>query len=173
MKKYFKKALLSVTLISTLGLSSNVIAAEKELSNEVQPAAIDLNGYEYIHSTAKTGVRISWEHEHMNPNNVTAAVTRSVSRELNASATVSATSSFKIMQQKVGFTAEVSLGTSKTTTTSITWNVPANSTYLLRFGSRYAQATGKENYWSNGSLIRTKSVSGNWTYRSYSDSIKQ
>lgn len=157
-------------MLSSLILGNSVSAAETAIT----PAAVDMNGYEYVHSSGtKNNKTIDWTHIHTNPSGVTATVTRSVERSLYSTATVSAESSFKMMEQKVGVTAELSLGGSSTRTTSVSWNLPANSTYQLRFGSYYGTASGKENYWVNGKIKSTKSVTGKWTHGSFSDSVKQ
>ncbi|SOC44954.1 hypothetical protein [Ureibacillus acetophenoni] len=164
-KNKLKSVVLSVTLIASLGLSTNAQASE------ITPMAIDLNGYEYIHNWGTTGQEVTWQHEATNPSGITSAVTRSVSREKYSSGTYSANATFKGMQWEVGVSAEVSDGESITETTSVTWNIPPNSTYLLRFGSKFGQASGTEKYWSNGIVLRSKTVSGKWTYMSFHDSI--
>lgn len=96
----------------------------------------------------------------------------SVSRQAYANANVSVSSTFNAMVEQVGVSAEVSWGTSVTKTTTISWTIPAYSTYTLRYGSRWVKAYGKENYYSRGTLVNSKSVSGQWTYEGYSDSIR-
>lgn len=163
-----KTILLSIIFFASLSFSTNALAAT------VSPNYIDFTGYEYVHSTGSTNHKeVSWQHLHTNPLGVTASVSYAVSRTKYSNANVSVESSFNVMVTKVGVSAEVGWGKSSTETTTVTWYLPANSTYLLRYGNMYAQASGTENYWSRGNLISSKSVSGKWTYMGWSDSIKQ
>jgi len=139
----------------------------------VSSQAIDFTGYEYIHSTDSKGLTIDWKHTHVNNKSATDTVSYSVSREAYASANVSVAETFNAMVSEVGVSAEVGWGSRITKTTTISWTIPARSTYTLRYGSRWAKALGTEKYWYRGNVVSSKSVNGQWTYEGYSDSIKQ
>ncbi|MFC0296010.1 hypothetical protein [Geobacillus jurassicus] len=140
---------------------------------EINPTYIPYDGYEYVHSTDTKGLTIYWTHTHVNNKSTTDTVSHTVKREAYATATVSSSSTFNEMILAVGISTEVSLGARVEKTTTVTWTIPPYSTYTLRYGSRWVKATGKENYYSRGTLISSKTVSGQWTYEGYSDSIKQ
>jgi hypothetical protein len=142
-------------------------------AEEIGVKAIDFTGYEYIHSTDSKGLTIYWQHTHKNNKSTTDTVSYTVSRQAYANANVSSSGTFNAMVGAVGVSAEVGLGTSVTKSTTVTWTIPAYSTYTLRYGSRYAKASGTEKYWYRGNVVSSKSVSGQWTYEGYSDSIKQ
>lgn len=135
--------------------------------------AIDLNGYEYIHSYATRDNKLEFSHLHENTGTSEDSVNYTVSVTQSASATVSASASFDIMIAKAGFSAEVQLGVSRTKSLSVTWTIPPKSKYLLRAGSSWIKASGTENRWYNGKIVSTKSVTGDWTYTSWSDKVKQ
>jgi len=175
LKKYRKfLSVIFMTLILILQFGGTAVnAAELDEDDSISINNIDINGYEYVHSSRTLSTKIDWQHYHSNPKSTTDTVSRSVSRTVNTTANVSVNSTFNAMTAKVGYQAEVGLGVSTTRTTTVTWTIPARSTYVLRYGSRVAAARGTENYWGNGRLLSSKSVNGNWTYMAYSDSIKQ
>ncbi|KAF0995883.1 hypothetical protein [Geobacillus sp. TFV-3] len=140
---------------------------------EINPTYIPYDGYEYVHNIDTKGLTIYWTHTHVNNKPTADTVSHTVTREAYATANVSASSTFKEMVMEVGISTEVGLGARMQKTTTVTWTIPPYSTYTLRYGSRWVKATGKENYYSRGTLISSKTVSGQWTYEGYSDSIKQ
>ncbi|TCS78625.1 hypothetical protein [Tepidibacillus fermentans] len=169
LKKKIIKFISTGILTGLIGLhTANGASAEV-----IRPKSIDFSGYEYIHSTDSRGLTIYWQHTHVNNKPTTDTVSYSVSRQAYSSANVSVSSTFNAMVEQVGVSTEVSLGASVTKITTISWTIPAYSTYTLRYGSRWAKASGVERYWYRGNIVSSKYVSGQWTYEGYSDSIKQ
>ncbi|MDM5352380.1 hypothetical protein QUF65_16165 [Lysinibacillus sphaericus] len=139
----------------------------------ITPRANDMTGYEYIHSSSSRNNQLEFQHLAKNPSSATDSVSYSVAVTQSSSANVATSATFKSMVAEVGVSTQVELGTSTTKTLSITWSIPANSNYLLRAGSSWVQASGTEKRWSAGKVISSKTVTGKWTYTSWSDKIKQ
>lgn len=60
------------------------------------------------------------------------------------------------MVAKVGVSAQVGLGTSRTKTITMTWTIPKKSKYLLRSGSQWIKASGTEQCRNNGKIVSKK-----------------
>lgn len=139
----------------------------------ITPYASDMSGYEYIHSSSSRNNQLEFQHLAKNPSSATDSVSYSVAVTQSSSANVATSATFKSMVAEVGVSTQVELGTSTTKTLSITWSIPAKSNYLLRAGSSWVQASGTEKLWSAGKVISSKTVTGKWTYTSWSDKVKQ
>ena len=147
--------------------------APLETLPSIAPYASDMSGYEYVHSSSSRNNQLEFQHLAKNPSSVTDSVSYSVAVTQSSSANVATSATFKSMVAEVGVSTQVELGTSTTKTLSITWSIPANSNYLLRAGSSWVQASGTEKLWSAGKVISSKTVTGKWTYTSWSDKVKQ
>lgn len=141
--------------------------------NDASPMANDMTGYEYIHSSTSKNKKTEFIHEATNPSNVTDTVSYSVAVTQSTSVNVTANATFNSMVAKVGVSTQVGLGTSRTKTITMTWTIPKKSKYLLRAGSQWIKASGTERRWNNGKIVSKKSVTGNWTYASWSDKVKK
>ncbi|WP_146553735.1 hypothetical protein [Rummeliibacillus sp. SL167] len=177
-----KKLLLATTTLSLLFLNASIgaSAAESEDYTEydvarpiISPYVIDLSGYEYIHSSTSKNKKVEFTHTHSNNSSSTDTVSYSVGVTQSTTANVTSNASFKTMVAEAGVSTQVGLGTTKTKTLTITWSIPAKTTYQLRAGSNWVKETGTEKLWNAGKVIKSKSVSGNWTYSSWSDKIKK
>lgn len=177
-----KKVLLATTMLSLLSLNAGMgaSAAEAEDYTEydvarpiISPYASDMSGYEYIHSTTSKNKKVEFTHTHSNSSSSTDTVSYSVGVTQSTTANVSTNATFKTMVGEAGVSYQVALGTTNTKTLTITWSVPAKTTYQLRAGSNWVKETGTEKLWSAGKVVSSKSVSGNWTYSSWSDKVKQ
>lgn len=176
------KKLISTILIAIIMLSGTVnVFAEKSNyreynvaslpTNSVEPRNVDMNGYEYVHSYHSVNQKQEFTHIHKNPKPTTDTVTHSVTVTESTTGNLSVNALIDKVIAKVGIGVQVGYGTTKSKTTSITWELPPNSTYMLRAGSNWVKAEGTENYWSNGKIVRSKNVSVNWTKSSWSDSV--
>lgn len=164
------RTVISITLILMIMFVSTTVS----LADTNQPKAIIKEGYFYYPSSKTTGiVNITWSHLHKNSSSTTDSVTYTTTRTQSSSANVSTNGVFKAMVAEVGVGYEVSWGTSRSVSTSITYGIPAYSTYLLRAGSLKSKAYGTEKLYERGVLKHTRSVSGEWTYRGYSDKIRK
>jgi len=187
-----KKMLLATSMLSLLSLNAVSSASAEEpvdFTNSedyteydnappvtlpsIAPRASDMSGYEYVHSSSSRNNQLEFQHLAKNPSSTTDSVSYSVAVTQSSSANVATSATFKSMVAEVGVSTQVQLGTSTTKTLSITWSIPANSNYLLRAGSSWVQASGTEKLWSAGKVIRSKTVTGKWTYTSWSDKVKQ
>lgn len=171
-KKFLGIALTALTLIGSTGLTfadSSSINKQIDIDSKAPP----LQGWVYHHSSKSTSYKINWSHLHKNPSSVTDSVSKSVSREKFASGTFGANANFKVLQQQVGLSAEVSLGGKSTSTTTVTYAIPPYSTYLCRYGSRTATGKGIEKYYVNGNVTKSRNSNATYSYGSYSDKVKQ
>lgn len=184
------KKLLPISLgLAMLTLSvpiSSVYASESEDYVEYDNAAnvvnnnggislfgLDLNGYEYLKSSTTKIKKTEYSHTHKNGGSGTDNVSYEVEVTRSSTATVSSTASFNAMVTKVDIGTQVGFGKTVTKKMNITWSIPAKSTYELRAGSNWVETRGTENYWSNGKLVESKTVSGKWTYSTWSDKVKK
>jgi len=182
-----RKVLLSSALFSLILVNGNFNAEAEEISEDYQefdvatmdnilgvsPYANDISGYEYIHSTTSKSKKTEFSHVHKNTGSGTDSVSYSVQISRATSANVSSSITFKGMVAEAGVATQVGLGTSTTKATTITWSIPGKKTYKLRAGSNWVKESGTEKLWSSGKVISSKSVSGNWTYGSWSDKVAQ
>lgn len=179
MKKVGKKLLMSIaTCAAVLSISTSSVfaASTSNLSNSgaiipqvtIIPGAPD--GYTYVHGGHTVGLkRVGWQHMASNTvGDLADSVTYTVSRTKSTSFTGSATASFDVMCVKAGVSAEISIGSSTTTTWSATFSIPPHTTNIIcEAGSLAASAYGTEYYVQDERLLSTRSVNGDWTYMSY------
>lgn len=148
MKKYIK--FLSVVFTAVILFlqfdGTAVNAVELDDDDPISINNIDMNGYEYVHSTRTLSTKIDWQHYHSNPKSTTDTVSHAVSRAVHTTANVTVNSTFDAMAAKVGLEAEVGRGVSTTRTTTVTWTIPGNSSFILKYGSKVVAARGTENY---------------------------
>ncbi|MGX9135856.1 hypothetical protein ACWV26_16060 [Rummeliibacillus sp. JY-2-4R] len=177
-----KKILLATAMVSLLSLNAGIGASAAESKDYteydvarpmISPMVIDLSGYEYVHSSTSKNKKVEFTHTHNNSSSSTDTVSYSVGVTQSTTANVTSSASFKTMVAEAGVSTQVGLGTTNTKTLTITWSIPAKTTYQLRAGSNWVKETGTEKLWSAGKVVSSKSVSGNWTYSSWSDKIKQ
>ncbi|TDL98684.1 hypothetical protein ERX27_02600 [Macrococcus brunensis] len=134
---------------------------------------IPYNGTNYEPSSTNTYSQVGWTYLHKNPSSVTDTVSYNVSRTKSATASVSSSTEFGIMKTGVGIAAEMSLNTSTTVSYTVTYSIPPYTSYLLRVGSQKVKTNGYIVRYSNGLVSSKKYVSGDWSYRGFSDKIKQ
>ncbi|MCP8616356.1 hypothetical protein [Salirhabdus salicampi] len=149
--------------VTTLG--NNVSAVESETlfyqaCNE---------GYTYSHLDDYAYKEVEFQHEHTNNSPTTDSVTYSVSVTESADASTTVSVSLDGMVASAGVDTQVGWGVTTSETLSITWSVPAYSTYRLRAGSEWVKASGTETYTDSRCYTSSKSVDGNWTFQSWSD----
>lgn len=166
-KQLMSLVIAGVTISGATGLS---FASENE---SINPIYIPKEGWVYTNNAKSSSVKIDWTHTHSNPSSTTDYVTKTVSRTKSSTGTFGAESNFKVLQQQVGFNAEVALGKSSSVSTSIQYSIPAYTTYQLRYGSKVMKASGTEKYYENGTVTKSRTSSATYTYESYSDKVKK
>lgn len=126
-------------------------------------------GWVYYPSTDSKYKKTEFSHTHTNSGSTTDSVSYSVAVTRAASANTTVSASLKGMIAQAGVSTQVAWSSSKTTTLTITWSIPAHSTYLLTAGSSWAKASGTQKYYNQyGTVTSQSSVNGNWTYSSWS-----
>ncbi|MCU7557377.1 hypothetical protein OCL94_06525 [Macrococcus sp. TMW 2.2395] len=149
------------------------INESRAVTNDGPNRYIAYNGTVYEASSKSTYKTVNWTYSHYNPSSTTDTVTYQVSRTKSASASVSTSAEFGIMKNGVNIGSEVSLNTSSTISYNITYSIPPRTKYLLRAGSERVKTDGYIVRYSNGKVSTKKYVTGNWSYRGFSDKIKQ
>ncbi|MCH4984299.1 hypothetical protein AB4G91_11400 [Macrococcoides goetzii] len=162
-----------ITSLSILSLSSIPFNDVSAVTNDGPDKYIAYNGTVYEASSKSTYKDVDWTYSHYNPSSTTDTVTYQVSRTKSATASVSSSAEFGIMKNGVNIGSEVSLNTSNTISYSVTYSIPPRSKYLLRAGSERVKTNGYIVRYSNGKVSSKKYVSGNWSYRGFSDKVKQ
>lgn len=178
------KKLKSVKALGALALGATILsgvvtpvsaAGSDEPTNVVidEPSdAVAYDGTVYEPAISKTGVKKAyWTHIAKNTASTSDQVTYSVSRTLFSSGTVSGETEFKILQNGVKATAEVSLGTNTTKTTTFAFTIPANSTRKLVYGSICVDTDGQMVRYSNGVKVSAKNVGADYSRYSYSENL--
>lgn len=165
---------LGATILS--GIVTPVSAVESDEPTNVvidEPSdAIAYDGTVYEPAIARTGVKKAyWTHVAKNTASTSDQVTYSVSRSLFSNGTVSGEAEFKILQKGVKVSAEVSLGTNTTKTTTFAFTIPARSTRKLVYGSIYVDTDGQIVRYSNGVKASAKNVGADYTRSSYSENL--
>lgn len=162
-KKYF---VLLLSFLMLLASTSTALAKKPEdFTIKVIP-----DEYVYRMSTKTLSDSWDWSHEARNGVSLVGSVDKTVSRTKLASLNVTSEAEAGVVFSKVGISAEVSIGTSKTESTTVTYPIPANTRTMCMYGSALVSTTGYLDYYFNGKLSSTKYISGNWSYHSISDS---
>lgn len=156
---------------SALALSSTCLASNSTVSPLYDPGLVGLN---YNVSTENTGItQIDWSHEAYNLDSDEAdSVTRTVTREQFFEGTVSGSGEVSALLAGVKMSAEVSFGTTTTTSTSRTYTIDARSAFKCVYGSKICKTSGYMETWTNGKKTDSRLVSATYTYEEYSDKIK-
>lgn len=172
------KALGALALGATIlsGVVTPVSAVENdEPSNVVidEPSdAVAYDGTIYEPTISKTTIKKPyWTHIAKNTSNMSDQITYSVSRTFFSSGTVSGETEFKILQNGVKAAAEATLGTNTTKTTTLAFNIPANSTRKLIYGSICVDTDGQMVRYSGGKRVSAKNVGADYSRYSYSDNV--
>jgi len=171
--KRLGKVSVFLTVIGLLGLLTFPTFSRVEAATDGPNPYIAYDGYEYQMGSKSTAKKVYWQHYHTNSSGITDTVSFTASRTKSSSASVSSSASFSSMVTEVGISNEVSWGTSTSVSTTVSYQVPAYSTYLLRYGSMMVNTSGYELYYSRGILQSKKYVTGNWSYAGFSDKIQQ
>ncbi|MGK0577608.1 hypothetical protein [Macrococcus capreoli] len=177
-RKYYTKRRNVYEKILTTSLSIFVLLSlplneSRAVTNDGPNRYIAYNGTVYEASSKSTYKTVNRTYSHYNPSSTTDTVTYQVSRTKSASASVSTSAEFGIMKNGVNIGSEVSLNTSSTISYNITYSIPPRTKYLLRAGSERVKTDGYIVRYSNGKVSTKKYVTGNWSYRGFSDKIKQ
>lgn len=93
------------------------------------------------------------------------AVTRS--KSFTGSTLVSAEAG--ALTYKCQVAAEVTYGTTVTLSTTCKYGIPAYSSVTCVFGSSMVRTGGTMQYWLNGKVMSSRSVSDNYSYAGFSD----
>lgn len=168
--KFLVASGMALTLLAP-SFSCGIANAETNV-NEPEKV-IPYNGTTYEPSSTNTYSQVGWTYLHKNPSSVTDTVAYNVSRTKSATASVGTSTEFGLMKTGVGFSAEVSLNSSTTISYTVTYSIPPYTTYLLRAGSQKVKTNGNLVKYSNGLASSSKYVTGDWSYRGFSDKIKQ
>lgn len=165
-----------MTKMGTLALIASVLSAlptsVSALEDDIPLPAPVYDGTVYQSTLTNTAVKIpKWTHIATNTSAYTDTVTYNVSRRVFATGTLTGETEFKILQNGVKVTAEVSFGTDYTTSTQFAFNIPPNSTRKLVYGSIAVDTTGKLITYSNGMVSKTKVVSADYSRYSYSQNL--
>lgn len=164
MKKTFKSILAAVCLLVVFAMPASAL--------EITPRLFTGRTYAPT-STSTNNKNITWRHTHKNTSSSADSVTRTVSRTKYFNGSVEVRADADAMVAKVGYSAEVSYGTSATASTSVTYSIPAKTTYECQYGSIYVKTSGLSTQWAQGKKIRTYGVNGNWTRQGYSTKVKK
>lgn len=162
LKKIKKSTVLSLVLFTFLSSTGYTFADEKYIPKE---------GWYYTHSSKSGQVYNSeWKHEHWNGLGATDTVSYQVNRTQTSSGNLAASSNFSILQQSVGFQAEIGYQKSKGVTTSVNFSIPPYTKALLEYGSVMITGYGTEKYYENDVLLRSKSSNATYSFRPFSKS---
>ncbi len=129
-----------------------------------------LNGRNYVISSKYYSPSISFTHVAVNHTSAMNYVTYSVSRQKTFSGSISGSIEANAVVYKCAITAEVSIGSSVTETTTCQWGIPPYSNITCRYGSMAVDTYGRMEKWFYGRLLSSRSVSANYTHCGYSDS---
>ncbi|HPG92548.1 MAG TPA: hypothetical protein PK675_03975 [Clostridia bacterium] len=134
-----------------------------------------MNGEQYYYTGTNFNVSAEFTHLARNETSLPSSVTYSVSRTKSFDASVSGQASASFLVKKVqlyfSVSPEVGYGESESVSLSITWNIPANSTILCKYGSCVVHTYGYGEHWFYGRLMSTYDISADYTYDSYSEAI--
>ncbi len=139
----------------------------------IAPMYIPYTGDEYEVTTKTLYKSKNWGTVITNNSSLSDSVTRTVSRTKFANGSIGTSAetaiNWKLIQGKIGISAEASFGTSTTVSVTYTWNIPARTTTTISTGSLAVKTSGNIVHYSNGLATSRKSVYANYSYNEYSD----
>lgn len=124
--------------------------------------------YTYEESYQDPNPKVSWSYEHTNAGSLADSLTRTLTRDVFFSGTISGETQLNLFTQKVKAKAEVSLGTTRTTSTSITYSFAPYTITTVEYGSKKIYSEGAIVKWIGGDYRYGTPVYGEFTYGEYS-----
>ena len=166
----------TIKILGSLALSASILSgvpnSVSAVENDLPIYAPVYDGTVYQSTLTNTLVKLpKWTHIATNTSSLVDTVNYEVSRRVFATGTLTGETEFKILQNGLKVTAEVSYGTDTTTSTKFAFNIPPKSTRKLVYGSIGVDTTGKLVTYSNGLVSRSKAVSADYSRYSYSENL--
>lgn len=109
----------------------------------------------------------NFSHTAQNPSDYTDSVSYAVTHTFSATTTLGGSAEFNGLMAKASFTSNVSVGTSKSVTVTVTWAIPKGR-WRIYAGTEFNKVVGYRDYYINAQLISSDPMTIDYSYGTYS-----